>query len=180
MGTAREPRPAKYFVALLSPDAELLDSIESELSSVLSGIDERSEPVSWTVSNFYEKEMGPGLLRRFVSFSNLRSPQDLAAIKTRTQTIEDAHRTASSGRRINLDPGYLDAFKIVLASTKNAGQRVYLQSGIYAEVTLLYHDAAFHGFEYTYRDYLWTGTLEFFTQLRARYMGQLRQLDGPV
>ena len=179
MGTAREPKPAKYFVALLSSDADLLDRIESELSSVLSGIDERSEPVSWTVSNFYEKEMGPGLLRRFVSFSNLRSPQDLAAIKARTQTIEDAHRTASSGgRRINLDPGYLDAFKIVLASTKNAGQRVYLQSGIYAEVTLLYHNAAFHGLEYTYRDYLWPGTLKFFTQLRARYVGQLRQLDG--
>lgn len=181
MGIAKGPKPAKYFVALLSSDAELLDTIESDLSAVLSGIDGKSEPVLWTVSKFYEQEMGPGLLRRFVSFSNLRSPQDLAAIKVQTHAIEDAHRTGSSGgRRINLDPGYLDAFKIVLASTKNAGQRVYLQSGIYGEVTLLYHDAAFHGLEYTYRDYLWPNTLAFFTQLRGRYMSQLRQLDGLV
>jgi len=176
MGTAREPKPAKYFVALLSSDPELLNGIESELSSILGGVDGKSTPVLWTASNFYEKEMGPGLLRRFVSFSNLRSPLDLAAIKRQTQIIEDRHRTAGSGgRRINLDPGYLDALKVVLASTKNAGQRIYLQSGIYAEVTLLYHDAAFHGLAYTYRDYLWPDTLAFFTQLRSRYASQLRQ-----
>lgn len=177
MGTAREPKPAKYFVALLSSDKKLLDRVESELSFVLGGIDGRTEPVLWTASNFYEKEMGAGLLRRFLSFSNLRSPQDLAAIKAQTQTIEDAHRAGTGGRRINVDPGYLDAFKIVLASTKNAGQRIYLRLGIYGEVTLLYHDAAFHGLEYTYRDYLWPDTLAFFTQLRARYLSQLRQLD---
>lgn len=181
MGTAREPKPAKYFVALLSSDAELLESIENELSSVLNGIDGKSAPVLWTASNFYEREMGLGLLRRFISFSNLRSPQDLAAIKIQTQTLEAAHCTASSGgRRINLDPGYLDAFKIVLASTKNAGQRIYLNSGIYAEVTLLYHNGAFHGLEYTYPDYLWPDTLDFFTQLRSRYISQLRRVDGRV
>jgi len=179
MGMAREPKPAKYFMALLSSDAKLLDDIENELSSILSGIDGRTEPVPWTASDFYAKEMGPGLLRRFISFSQLRSPQDLAAIKLQTQTLEDVHRTfGTGGRRINCDPGYLDAFKIVLGSTKNAGQRIYLQSGIYGEVTLLYHDAAFYGLEYTYRDYLWPDTLAFFAQLRSRYLGQLRQLAG--
>jgi uncharacterized protein DUF4416 len=179
MGTAREPKPAKYFMALLSSDAKLLDDIENELLSILSGIDGRTEPVPWTASDFYAKEMGPGLLRRFISFSQLRSPQDLAAIKLQTQTLEDVHRTfGTGGRRINCDPGYLDAFKIVLGSTKNAGQRIYLQSGIYGEVTLLYHDAAFYGLEYTYRDYLWPDTLAFFAQLRSRYLGQLRQLAG--
>jgi hypothetical protein len=77
---------------------------------------------------------------------------------------------------VNLDPGYLDAFKVVLASTKNASQRVYLQSGIYAEVTLLYHHGGFHRLEYTYADYVWPETIAFFTQLRARYLTQLRQL----
>jgi hypothetical protein len=179
MGTAREPKPAKYFMALLSADPKLLDDIENELSSILSGIDGRTEPVPWTASDFYAKEMGPGLLRRFISFSQLRSPQDLAAIKVQTQTLEAAHRTfGTGGRRINCDPGYLDAFKIVLGSTKNAGQRIYLQSGIYGEVTLLYHDAAFYGLEYTYRDYLWPDTLAFFAQLRSRYLSQLRQLVG--
>ena len=175
MGTAREPKPAKYFVALLTSDNNLLTAVETDLSSVLGEIDGRSETVSWTASNFYEKEMGPGLLRRFVACADLRSPQDMAAIKLRTQQIEDTYRTANSNRRINLDPGYLDAYKVVLASTKNASQRIYLNSGIYAEATLLYYDGAFHGLEYTYRDYLWPDTLTFLAQLRARYLTQLRR-----
>jgi hypothetical protein len=177
MGTAREPRPAKYFVALLSSDNDLLTPVESHLSSILGEIDRRSEIVPWTASNFYEKEMGPELLRRFVSFANLRSPADLAAIKVRTQRLEDAYRAIDSGgRRINLDPGYLDAYKVVLASTKNASQRIYLGSGIYGEATLLYHNGTFHGLEYTYRDYLWPETLAFLTQARAHYLTQLREI----
>jgi hypothetical protein len=176
MGTAREPKPAKYFVALLSCDNDLLVSVERALSSVLSEIDGRSERVPWTASKFYEKEMGPGLLRRFVSFSTLQSPEDLATIKLQTQRIEREYRNAESGGRcVNLDPGYLDAYKVVLASTKNACQRVYLRAGIYGEATLLYHDGGFHGLEYTYRDYLWPETLAFFAQVRALYLTQLRQ-----
>ena len=174
MGTAREPKPAKYFVALLSSDVDLLTAVETDLSPILSEIDARSEVVPWIASKFYEREMGRGLLRRFVSFSVLQSPENLAGIKLQTQRIEDNYRIVAAGRRVNLDPGYIDAFKLVLASTKNAGQRIYLRSGIYGEATLLYHDAAFHGLEYSYRDYLWPESLAFFTQMRAQYLTQLR------
>ena len=84
--------------------------------------------------------------------------------------------TDHPGRRINLYPGYIDAFKVALASTKNAGQRIYLHSGIYAEATLMYFDGTFHGLEYTYPDYLWPATLAFFTSLRSVYVDQLRRL----
>lgn len=177
MGTAREPKPAKYFVALLSSDVDLLTAVETDLSPILSEIDARSEVVPWIASKFYEREMGRGLLRRFVSFSVLQSPENLAEIKLQTQRIEDNYRIVAAGRRVNLDPGYIDAFKLVLASTKNAGQRIYLRSGIYGEATLLYHDAAFHGLEYSYRDYLWPESLAFFTQMRAQYLTQLRNLE---
>ncbi|HEX5021585.1 MAG TPA: DUF4416 family protein [Candidatus Binatia bacterium] len=177
MGTAREPKPAKYFVALLSSDVDLLTAVETDLSPILSEIDARSEVVPWIASKFYEREMGRGLLRRFVSFSVLQSPENLAEIKLQTQRIEDNYRIVAAGRRVNLDPGYIDAFKLVLASTKNAGQRIYLRSGIYGEATLLYHDAAFHGLEYSYRDYLWPESLAFFTQMRAQYLTQLRKLE---
>ena len=177
MGTARAPKPAKYFVALLSSDADLLTTVETVLSAVLSPIDLRSDVVPWSASSFYAKEMGAALLRRFLAFAALQSPETLAAIKLETQRVEDQYRSAASGgRRVNLDPGYLDAYKVVLASTKNAGQRVYLRDGIYGEATLLYHDAGFHGLEYTYRDYLWPEALAFFADLRALYLSQLRQL----
>jgi len=80
------------------------------------------------------------------------------------------------GRRVNLDPGYLDALKVVLASTKNASQRIYLHSGIFAETTLHYHDGGFHGLSYTYPDYLWRETLAFLSSLRASYLDRLKEL----
>jgi hypothetical protein len=175
MGTPRESKPAKYFVALLSSSREILAQVESDIAASLGAIDGRSEIMPWTASTFYEKEMGAGLLRRFLSLSILASPECLTELKLQTQMIEDQYRDRiSGGRRVNLDPGYLDAYKVALASTKNAGQRIYLRSGIYAEATLFYYDGAFHGLDYTYPDYLWPETLAFLTKLRATYLAQLR------
>jgi Domain of unknown function (DUF4416) len=180
MGIPKEPKPAKYFVALLSSDQEYLTGVENDLVSVFGAIDCRSPTLSWGASQFYEKEMGPKLLRRFVSIERLQSPERLAEVKLTTQQLEEKHRNRRmqpSGRRVNLDPGYLEAGKVVLASTKNASQRVYLRSGIYAEATLLYYEGGFHGCSYTYPDYLWPETLAFLTSLRGIYLKQLRT-DG--
>jgi hypothetical protein len=179
MGTPKEPKPGKYFVAGLSSETCLLNAVEAELESILGAIDSRSDSLPWTLSRFYEAEMGAGLLRRFLSFEPLLSPQKLADVKLATQEIEERYRvTRGAGvrRRINLDPGYLEAGKVVLASTKNACQRIYLRAGIFAEATLLYYDGAFHGYSYTYPDYLWPETLQFLTTSRTRYLEQLRRL----
>jgi hypothetical protein len=181
MGSPREPRPCKYFVALLSRDAELLTRVEVDLVSLLGVIDGRSNALPWTLSHFYEQEMGGGLLRRFVSFAPLRSPADLSEIKLRTQAIEQRYRRPppnSSGRAVNLDPGYIESGKVVLASTKNASHRIYLSRGIYAEATLQYYDGGFNGCPYTYPDYLWPETLEFLRTMRLVYLEQLRRSAG--
>lgn len=178
MGIAREPKPAKYFVALLSWSLEHLSRAEIDLAAILGAVDGRSESLSWNVSSFYEKEMGAGLLRRFISFERLASPEKLAEVKLATQQWEGNNRGSLAGpcgRQVNLDPGYIEAGKLVLATTKNASHRIYLRAGIYAEATLLYYNGGFHGCPYTYPDYLWPQTLEFFTRLRALYLQQLRE-----
>lgn len=178
MGIPGEPKPAKFFVALLAADAALLVAVEKDLVAVLGNVDDRSSIVPWTVSNYYKKDMGDSLFRCFLSFGQLRAPDRLADTKLQTQKIEERYRRPGAGGRcVNLDPGYLDAFKVVLASTKNAGQRIYLGSGIYAEATLQYHDGAFHGRTYTYRDYLWPETLMFLTRMRSTYLGRLKPVD---
>jgi hypothetical protein len=181
MGTPREPKPAKYFAALLSCDIELVGAVEADLAAILGAVESRSEIFPWNVSRYYEEEMGPGLSRRFLSFDPLVSPEKLADIKVATQMIEGKYRRATVdpwGRRINLDPGYLEAGKVVLASTKNASHRIYLRSGIFAEVALLYYDGAFHGSTHTYPDYLWPQTLTFFSAVRSAYLAQLRGLGA--
>jgi Domain of unknown function (DUF4416) len=177
MGIPADPKPAKYFVGLLSSDIALLDSVETDLTAILGLVDGRSETLPWSFSRFYEDEMGTGLLRRFVSFSHLISPGNLADIKLQAHEIEQKYRWSrpgGEGRRVNIDPGYVEAGKVVLASTKNAGHRIYLHSGIYGETTLLYYDGAFQACPRTYPDYLWAETLTFLASLRSAYLDQLR------
>ncbi len=177
MGIPREPKPVKYFVALLSGHAELLLSAKADLTRILGCIDSSSPILPWAMTRYYEEEMGSGLLRGFVSFGPLLSPERLAEIKIKTQGLEEKHQRVEGEkkrRRVNIDPGYLDAGKVVLASTKDAPHRIYLNSGIYGEATLLYHGGSFHPFPYTYPDYLWPEALGFFTALRSLYLHQLR------
>jgi hypothetical protein len=181
MGTPVEPKPAKYFIAFLVSDLSLIAVIEAEILATLGEIDARGTFTPWLESKFYEREMGARLRRGYCSLTPLRCAAELAAAKLQTQAIEDKFRDpVSRGRRVNLDPGYLDTLKVVLASTKNANQRVYLNSGIYAEATLFYHHGAFHGLRYTYPDFLTPQATEFLNGIRTIYVEQLRHSGVPA
>ena len=180
MGIPTEPKPVKLFVALLSRHEELFPLVEKELTALFGSIDSACGNLPWAVTDYYEKEMGAGLLRRFVSFAPLISPQALAEIKLKTQVVEEGFQWIAGerkGRRVNIDPGYLDAGKVVLASTKGASHRIYLRSGIYGEVTLLFQSGSFQPLAYSYPDYLWPEARSFFMALRSLYLKQLQQDD---
>lgn len=177
MGVAKEPRPVKLFIALLSSQEQLFPPVEGDLAALLGPVDLVAGPLAWTLTDYYKKEMGSGLLRRFVSFAPLISPERLAEIKLRTQDLEERYQWVEQdrkGRRVNIDPGYLDAGKVVLASTKEAAHRIYLRSGIYGETTLLFYNGSFQPFRFTYPDYLWAETISFFTAVRSVYLKQLK------
>ena len=87
MATPGEPTLAKYFAGLLSSEPGLLTEVESHLTAFLGAVDARSEIVRWSVSRYYEREMGTKLWRRFVSFAPLNSPGRLAAIKLQAQEV---------------------------------------------------------------------------------------------
>lgn len=170
------PAPAKLFVGLLTAEPALFAAAESALEPDYGPVDFRSEVFRWDMSRYYEREMGAGLLRRFLSCERLVSPAALAAIKCHTNRLEQSFtRPPKGARRLNLDPGYLDATRIVLASTKDQAHRIYLAHGIYAEVALRYHHGAFQPFDYTYPDYCWPRTHAFLKRLRRRYLEQRRQ-----
>lgn len=175
MGIPTPPQPVKLLVALLSADPQLFATATSQLQQSYGAVDLQSEVFPWNTTDYYREEMGENLLRKFVTFERLISPEELVRIKLAANALELALSSPSSSRRVNLDPGYLDASKLVLASTKNQAHRLYLLQGIYAEVTLLYHHGAFHPFLYTYADYRWPETHAFLQQVRARYLEQLRK-----
>ena len=175
MGAPTPPQPVKLLVALLSTDPPLFATAAVQLQQSYGSVDLESEVFPWNTTDYYREEMGKNLLRKFVTFERLISPEELVRIKLATNALELASSPTASPRRVNLDPGYLDATKLVLASTKNQAHRLYLSQGIYAEVTLLYHHGAFHPFVYTYADYRWPETHAFLRRVRTRYLEQMRK-----
>ena len=173
------PSPVKLFLGLLSNEPVLFQRSITELQSLYGAVDLESDTFPWEMTTYYRQEMGEHLLRKFVTFETLVSPDELAPIKVATNALElslSGGDTPTSPRRVNLDPGYVDLNKLVLASAKNQAHRIYLSQGIYAEVTLLYYRGAFHPFIYTYPDYQWPETYAFLRRAQNKYREQLRYL----
>jgi len=178
LGDIREPLPVKLIVAMLSARPEAFEHAQEALARHYGPLDYISPDLPFTYTDYYTPELGPHILRRFVSASELIDPGDLARIKVGTNRVEDACR--KSGRRtINLDPGYVCGGKLVLATTKDQAHRIYLAQGIYAEVTLLYRDRQFTPLPWTYPDYRTADYHRILSDIRTLYMAQLRDLHPP-
>ncbi|MFP4055592.1 MAG: DUF4416 family protein [Candidatus Brocadiia bacterium] len=177
MGDIREPRPVKLFVGLLAGREAWLGAAGERLAPCFGAVDLRSSLIPFDHTDYYEPQMGPGLLRQFVACQPLVDPGELATIKLRTNALEAElaeELEADVPRPVNLDPGYLDDAKLVLATTKNYSHRIYIGQGIYAEVTLTWHHGAWQPTPWTYRDYRSEPYRAFFAEARARYLEQRR------
>jgi hypothetical protein len=173
MGTTKTPRPVKLIVSAFAPSDVLLHEARQRLGAVWGAVDCESDLLPFAHTDYYAAEFGPGLVRRIWSFQPLVDPGDLAAIKRHTNEMEQ--RWASDGRRqVNLDPGYVSMAKLVLATTKNHGHRIYLRDGIYAEVTLCYRNGSYQPWPWTYPDYATETYRALFGEIRRRYVAQLR------
>jgi hypothetical protein len=176
MGSIRKPQPVKLFVGMLSSIPETLSDVEARLSSLFGPIDLRSEPFPFDSTSYYNDEMGQPLCRHFFAFAELIPPERIAQIKIQTNQLEAelASRKSGVSRPVNLDPGYLEESKIVLASTKNFSHRILIADGIYAEVTMQFEGKEWRMLPWTFPDFRTGRYNAFFTALRDRYRSQLK------
>ncbi|OIN97669.1 hypothetical protein AUJ66_02495 [Candidatus Desantisbacteria bacterium CG1_02_38_46] len=173
MGRIKEMKPVKLIMGIIACDEEVIKESEPTLRDSLGEIDRGSPIIKFNFTNYYEEEMGKNLLRQWWSFAKLISPEEIAEIKIKTNEIEEK-LSINNKRRINLDPGYIDGAKLILASTKNYSHRIYLNNGIHAEVTLIYEKGAFHPLVWTYPDYKIDMALHFFSDVRAGYLEEIK------
>jgi hypothetical protein len=179
MGFSQRPEPANLLVGTLLRRQSLLDNVRSALERQFGRIDEQSDPVRFDFTDYYEPEMGENLQRVWFGFVELRMPDFLADCKRATNALEDSWRDELGRRQVNLDPGFLTQYNLVLATTKNYAHRVYLRDGIYAEVTLRFQHGRFQPLEWTYPDYRSEAAQVFLTRVRAGYLNKLAASRPP-
>jgi hypothetical protein len=170
----------KFIAAILAGsgydlDARLLGGLEERFGR----IDHRGEPHPFTGTDYYEDEMGAGLVRLIISFEPLGSPPEIVQAKLDTARIEE-DLSEGGGRRVNIDPGYMDYYKIVLASFKEGPQKIYLGKGVYADPVLLYYDGAFTPLQWTFPDFKAGVYREDFRAIRALYKKARREENDKI
>jgi hypothetical protein len=172
MGKISPPERVKLFVGMLSNEADLFDELKASLEKIYGPVDMEGPVWPWKHTRYYEKEMGANLKRKFIFLEKLIDPGEIPDIKLKTDELEKEFLNEGGGRRINLDPGYLDSAKLVLVSTKDFSHRIYLNRGIYGEVTLVYSNNDFQPLSYTFPDYRTEEYLDVFRKAREIFKKQ--------
>jgi hypothetical protein len=178
MGTIRSFNPVKLFIGILLSERKLLPPVEARLIEAYGPVDHRSPVIPFDFTDYYEADMGDLIDRVFFSFERLIEADQLQEIKRQTNQLEDemAPLLPTVKRPVNLDPGYIEQAKVVLASTKNFYHRIHLGGGIFGEVTMHFKNNTYQFFPWTYPDYQSRDYQEFFLKMRQIYRSQLRTM----
>jgi len=156
MAEACKPPVVKLICGMISGEVDLFDAAAEAMAGSLGPVESVSKVMDFDFTHYYDAQMGSPLYRQFVSFAGPHSPEALAGAKIRTNAIEAefaAGRNSGPPRPINLDVGYVESPKLVLASMKNFSHRVYLAGGVYAEVTLMFRKGLWEPLPWTFPDY---------------------------
>ncbi len=172
MSKLEEPLPVKIFTAIIfAKNAQVYECIK-RLEKRLGGSDFISQTLPFRYTTYYEKEMGSELSRIIITFKSLMKREQLVPIKHFTSELE-AKYSIHGKRQINLDPGYIAAEHLILATGKGYSHRPYLGRGVYADLTLVYQKREFKTLKWTYPDYRTKKLRTIFKNLRERYMLEL-------
>ena len=174
MGLVKQPPPSVRFAAVFSHSQEVLARVWPRLEAVWGPVAVLGTAFHFVESEYYLKTMSPGathLCKQLGVFVTPYDPGQLAQDKLQSNAWEEEWGREwgvgeGSLRLVNIDPGYMSMTKLVLASTKNREHRLYLHSGIYAEVTLAFRDQRWQAFPWTYADYQRQDGLEYLTRAR--------------
>ncbi|RFT16071.1 MAG: hypothetical protein OP8BY_2077 [Candidatus Saccharicenans subterraneus] len=177
MAEIKPYKPVKLVCGIIFPGEEIRKQAEANLSERFGPVDLASPSFPFTYTDYYQPQMGTGLNRAFVSFARLIQPEELAGIKVWTNQLEDSFRLRfqEPARPVNLDPGYLSASALVMATAKDFSHRIPIGQGIYAHLELLFTRKGVRLLDWTYPDFRHQEYQDFFLRVREIYLRQLRE-----
>lgn len=174
MSTRGAFKAVKFFCGLIYRREADAEAAIARLEEAFSPVDDRSDAIPFAASDYYRREMGEPLFRRFVSFRDWRSPEGLPRLKIATMELE-AGLAAAGRRTVNLDPGYLSEANVVIATAKNHYHRVPLRDGVYAHLEFVLKDGRLQHLPWSYPDFKSEAYLDFFNRLRERSRAERKQ-----
>lgn len=176
MGALQEFEKEKLIIGVIYHDTAVYAKAIARLCEVFGPIDLESERFSFSreFSSYYDEELGGEGDRVILSFRDTVDASRQAEIKTFTNALE-AEFTRDGGRLINLDPGFMNHGRLMLATTKPTGFRIPLSDGIYTELTLFWARGEWQKFPWTYRDYQSARVQKFLTEVRKIYLKQRKE-----
>lgn len=177
MSTCSAFQEVKFFCGLIYRGEPSAEAACAGMSAVLGGISLRSAAVPFTATDYYRGEMGEPLLRRFVAFAGGQPPERLPEAKIAAMGLEE-RLAAGSRRTVNIDPGYLSAANVVIATAKNHYHRVPLRDGVYAHLEYVLKDGRLQCLPWTYPDFKTEAYLDFFNRLREQFRTERKAHGG--
>lgn len=169
MSLPQPPKPAKLVIGFFLKEKRLAVGVVKALVEKFGPLDMTSPWFPFNLTTYYGDEMGAPLFRRMLAFKKLIRQSALANIKLFTNDLELEY--SNHGRRaVNIDPGYLLQERFVLATGKNYSHRIYIGSGIYADLTLVYLKGHFNNMPWTYPDYASENLINFLEWVRKKYV----------
>lgn len=142
-------------------------------------IDFVSEVRPFDYTDYYEKEMGRPLYRRWATFRTLVPQDRLPEIKWQALEIE-SQWMSDERRQLNFDPGLVTAERLILSTGKNYSHRLYLGKGIFGDLALVYVKKSFQPLPWTYPDYRDESSLWMFNKIRERYLKEISNFGSPT
>ena len=170
--------PAKLIIGIISSLDAVLDRTEKAVTAKYGPVDLKSAAFPFDQTDYYDKQMGTGLRRLFLSFARLVPPESLSDIKVYTNALEDEIKRsfARQIRVVNIDPGILTASALIMATAKDFAHRIPLSQGIYAHLELLFSRNAVKLLPWTYPDFKQEGYQRYLLETRQVYLRQLKHM----
>ena len=165
--------PAKFFFAIAWNGKDAHVEVEKILTNEFGPLNERSATYCFSeFSPYYDVELGSPVWKYLVSLERLMPADSIVDIKHFAEEIEGRFSTGEGDdrkRTVNVDPGYLNGWQVVLSTVKNYTHRISMGRGVFCEITLIYKDGSFQKQPWTFPDYVSPSVLEFLKKAREGY-----------
>ena len=176
MAEAEPFSPVKLICGIISSRPHSAQAAKGKLVQLYGPIDSESPSFLFDYTDYYDEQMGSPLERKFFSFQQLLSPERLSEIKLQTNKLEEDIRQEleENLRVVNIDPGFLNASSLIMATVKNFAHRIPLRAGIYAHLELLFGKDHVRTLKWTYPDFEKEEYHDYFLEVRKIYLAQLK------